>query len=163
MTENSYEQIAAVVITEASNIDPRFGKQIPNEKQLHGRVRSWAKVFERNGAVWPQEALDAVYAHYERADAFPIMPGDVIEYCAKQPVASSREHVSWWLDRWAQHPWSTAIEEKVGRPIPQLEPDSNDTADAPRLIEKRRAFIDEQRDFFIDQIIANADRKAITR
>lgn len=167
MSENVYVRIAGAVIDEAAMIDLRIRKDLTSPDKLQRQIAAWARVFEKSsdgrGAVWPKEAMDAVSAHYEKENAFPIMPGDIVAYCKRQPLTSSREHVSWWLDVWAQHPWSVAIEEAVGRPIPQLEPDSYDSADLPRLIEQRRAFINEQRNFFVDEILANAERKAITR
>lgn len=163
MSADDYDKIAMAVIVAASEVDSTFEKHVDSDAKLRAKINGWGQVFRMAKAVWPREALEAVYVHYGEAGAFPIKPGDVVAYCKSRPVTSSREHISWWLDRWAQHPWSDAIQEAVGRPIPQLEPDSSDVADKPRLIEQRRAFINEQRDFFIDQILANAERKAITR
>lgn len=151
--------IATQVLSKARIVDPRM-RLGTTDTESDAQIMAWAEIFDGE-PVWPKEALDAVSAHYKKSNAFPIMPGDVLTYCKTQPLTSSREHVSWWLDKWAQHPWSTAIEEKVGRPIPQLEPDSSDAADKPRLIEQRRAFIDKHRDYFIDQILAGPEQKAL--
>ena len=151
--------IATRVLSAAKMVDYRMRLNSTLEDD-QAQIATWAEMFDGE-PVWPSEAMGAVKAHYAKSNAFPLMPGDVIEHCKRQPVTSSPEHVSWFLDRWAQHPWSTAIEELVGKPIPGLEPDSNDVRDKPRLIEQRRVFIDKHRAYFVDQIMANADRKAI--
>lgn len=159
MPTSAAVDIATKVLIKARMIDYRMRLGSTDEENA-AQIAAWAEVFDGE-PVWPREALDAVAAHYKKSNAFQIMPGDVLEFCKRQPVTSSPEHVSWFLDRWAQHPWSTAIEELVGKPIPGLEPDSNDVRDKPRLIEQRRAFIDKHRGYFIEQIMANTDRKAI--
>lgn len=151
--------IATKVIAKARVIDYKMRMNSTAEDDA-AQIAAWAEVFDGE-PVWPSEALEAVAAHYRKPNAYPLMPSDVIEYCKRQPVTSSPEHVSWFLDVWAQHPWSQAIEELVGKPIPGLVPDSDDVADKPRLIAQRREFIDKHRGYFVDQIMAGAERKAI--
>ncbi|OOL32609.1 hypothetical protein GQ85_06400 [Rhodococcus rhodochrous] len=163
MTENVYVRIAGTVLNEAAAIDHRIRKNITTTKQLQDQIAAWGRVFEKNGKVWPLEALDAVAEHYAKPDAFPIMPGDVIAYCNRQPVTSSPEHVSWFLDVWAQHPWSTAIEQLVGRDVPELSADSYEVADKQRLVELRRQYISEHRSELIGEAVERANRRAIGR
>ncbi len=151
--------IATQVLSKARIVDPRM-RLGTTDTESDAQIMAWAEIFDGE-PVWPREALDAVAAHYRKGNAFPIMPGDVLAYCKTQPLTSSREHVSWWLDKWAQHPWSTVIEERIGRPIPGLEPDSSDVSDEARLIRQRQAYIDKYRDYFIDQILAGPEQKAL--
>lgn len=151
--------IATQVLVKARIVDTRM-RLGTTETESDAQIMAWAEIFDGE-PVWPKEALDAVAAHYKKSNAFPIMPGDVVDYCKRQPVTSSREHIEWVIDLHVNHPWSQTIQTLVGRPIPQLEPDTDDVDDKPRLVEKRRAFINEYRGYIVDQIMANTGQKEI--
>lgn len=80
-------------------------------------IAMWAKCFEGK-RVWPREAINAVADHYSKPNPFPPMPGDIIEFCRKQPVWSSREHLRFHLDYCAEDPLGGGIERATGVEIP---------------------------------------------
>jgi len=149
---NMYVRIAAAVIAEAAGIDTRIRKGLANQEALDRQIESWARVFQGQ-PIWPREALEAVAEHYRNGDAFPIMPGNILEYCKRQPVWSSPEHAAAWLDWAAENPWTPALEMYVGRPVPGMQPDSYDLADKARLVERNRAFVAEHRQALVEAIL----------
>lgn len=149
---NMYVRIAAAVIAEAAGIDTRIRKGLGSQDALDRQIESWARVFHGQ-PIWPLEALEAVAEHYRNGDAFPIMPGNILEACKRQPVWSSPEHASWFLDRWAQHPWSTAIEEHTGMVLPELDPGSAGAGEKAELVARRQVAINARRQELVDAIL----------
>lgn len=111
VTTTSYVDIARNVLRIAATCDPRME---PSSQEMHNaRREAWATLF--TGHVWPLEAEAAVYDHYRDARAFPLLPGDVVDYCASQPVWSSPEHARDWILRvGVRNPYSGAIEAYSG-------------------------------------------------
>jgi len=152
-------EIARNVLMKARMIDPRI--QIGStEDEVAARIAAWADVFDGQ-PVWPTEALEAVAEHYRKRNAFPIMPGDVLAYCAEQPATSSPEHVLWIFEKHVQHPWSTTIQELVGREIPELNPETYETWDKQFLIEKRREWLTANGSALVAEAIEKAELKAL--
>lgn len=116
--EINYRDVAATVLKLAANFDQRM---VPADQSTHNeRKEAWATLF--SGHVWPTEAEQAVYAHYRDPRAFPLMPGDVIDYCAHQPVWSSLEHARDWILRvGVRNPYSGAIEAYSGIQEPVID------------------------------------------
>ena len=69
-------EIAAAVLAEARELDRRI-------EPTPGTIKAWANCFGLH-RVWRAEALEAVHRHYGRANAYPLMPGDVIAHCERQ-------------------------------------------------------------------------------
>jgi hypothetical protein len=117
-TALDYVEIARSVLRIAATCDPRME---PSCQEMHNaRRESWATLFA--GHVWPAEAEQAVYDHYRDPRAFPLMPGDVVDYCAKQPVWSSTEHATDWILRvGVRNPYSGAIEAYSGIQEPVID------------------------------------------
>lgn len=142
-------KVAMNVLTEARALDPR-SMQFDTTT-----VGAWARCLAGQ-PVWPDEALEAVHDHYRQEVAYPLKPGDVIAYCKTQPVWSSPEHASYFLDQWAQHPYATVIEEYSGIQLPEFEV----PADIPHqdvrgwLVERLTAWIDDNRDRLVAAIVA---------
>lgn len=110
----NYRDIAKNVLKLAAELDARMSTPTT------GRVNAWTTIL--TGQVWPTEAESAVIAHYRDPNAFPLMPGDVIDYCNRQPVWSSEEHARDWIMRIAvQIPYSGAIEAYSGVREPIIE------------------------------------------
>lgn len=154
-------EIATKVIAKAKIVDTRFRVGATDEAQA-AQIMGWAEIFDGQ-PVWLTEALDAVLDHYRKRNAFPIMPGDVIAYCEQQPATSSPEHVAWIINLHIKHPWSSRIQELVGREIPELDPMSYDNRDKEFLIGKRREWIASNGNALVAEAIENAERKAIGR
>lgn len=143
--------IATKVLAKARIMDYRM-RLGSTEDESAAQIMAWAECFDGQ-PIWPQEALDAVAQHYRNKNAFPLMPGDVLDHCRRQPVWSSAEHVSAWLDWAVEHPWTPALEEYVGRPVLPMRPDSYSIDDKPRLVEQRRAFVAQHRQALIEAIL----------
>lgn len=118
MVTIDYEAIAGRVLKLAADFDQRM---IPTSQAAHdSRRMSWAILF--TGHVWPSEAEDAVVHHYQGNRAFALMPGDVVDYCAKKLPWSSPEHARDWILRTAvQNPYAHMLEEFSGIPEPVIE------------------------------------------
>ena len=116
MNEKTRE-VAKTVLKCAAGLDRRM---VASDEQLKNSIDMWALAFE--GKVWPTEGIEAVIEHYSKPNAFPIMPGDVISYCAKKEPWSSPDHAKAFLWDWAEHPYSHIIEDFTGVPEPVLEP-----------------------------------------
>lgn len=99
--------IARAVLSLAKAIDPKMPR--PDEAVLLG----WAATFQGQ-RVWIDEARRAVTDFYAHNAERRIMPADVIAFCKRQPVWSSREHVIEFLYSWAEEPLSTVIERHTG-------------------------------------------------
>lgn len=104
-------EIATKVLAKAAIFDPRI--QVTRET-----IIAWSECFGSH-QVWPREALNAVTEHYSKSNPFPLMPGDIIEFCKAQPIWSSNEHARHFLVKWADHPMSTAIADQTGIQPPQ--------------------------------------------
>lgn len=117
MVTLDYVDIARSTLKLAADFDVRMHPG--NQEVQNDRRQSWALLF--NGHVWPAEAEAAVIEHYRNPRAFPLMPGDVIDYCAKQPVWSSPEHARDWILRvGVRNPYSGAIEAYSGIQEPAI-------------------------------------------
>lgn len=140
--------IAGEVLTRAYDIDPRirFTKET---------VKAWATCFE-GVKVFPEEALAAVHHHYNQPNAFVILPGDVIGYCAMCPPYSSAEHATFFLDYWVTYPHSDAIEDQSGIKPPEFPLPAYVTGDSERqyLIEQLTHWVDANRDELVAAILA---------
>ncbi|WP_280389495.1 hypothetical protein [Nocardia wallacei] len=122
--------IAAKVLSEARYLD--------NKIQLDpGTTAAWARCFDGQ-KVFPTEALAAVHAHYRQPNAFPIKPGDIIAYCATQPIWSSEAHVRHFLAEATQYPYSTLIEDYSG-----IRPPETAIPDTAPIEQRRQHRIDE--------------------
>jgi len=99
-------EIATQVLMAASALDHRVEPSTET-------IAMWAKCFEGK-RVWPREAINAVADHYSKPNPFPPMPGDIIEFCRKQPVWSSREHLRFHLEYCAEDPLGGGIERATG-------------------------------------------------
>lgn len=104
-----YEAVARKVLALAAVLDHR----IPDPDAAGLRVRAWADCF-RGADVFETEALEAVRRHYSRPNPFPIAPGDVIATIKTMPVTSSRERTMAFIARWADYPYSGAIQKLTG-------------------------------------------------
>lgn len=122
MVTPDYVEIARTTLKLAANFDQRM--RPINQEMQNERRAAWALLF--TGHVWPTEAEAAVIDHYRNPRAFALMPGDVIDYCAKQPVWSSQEHATDWILRvGVRNPYSGAIEAYSGITEPVIAiPDS---------------------------------------
>lgn len=102
-----YRETAKAVLKLAVELDTRL--TVPTSE----RIDAWATLFV--GKVWPIEATAAVYAHYAKSPCAMLLPGDVIAFCARQPVWSSLDHARDWILRvGVHHPYSGAIEAYSG-------------------------------------------------
>jgi hypothetical protein len=148
-------KIAGRVLEEISLLDARIHVAEPV-------VLAWAHTFEGQ-EVYPEEAVAAVYRHYQKPNPFPMMPGDVIGYCATCPVWSSREHASAFLDFWAQHPYSDTIEAHTGMQPPAITtPDSVDLAEERRVrTEAIQRWINENREQLVTAVMTRKHRPVI--
>lgn len=142
-------QIATKVLAKAALLDHRINPTTET-------VRAWAECFEGQ-KVWTIEALDSVRAHYSKQNPFPIMPGDVIAYCEKQPVWSSNEHAWWFLEKMSNYPYSDAIASYTGIRFPEIDPPAGQTLEQERawLKETRRKWVHENRQTLIGAILSN--------
>ncbi|MGX4711103.1 hypothetical protein [Rhodococcus ruber] len=152
MNENIYFEIARRVVAEAGMIDHRIRRDLNEGGKINAQVGAWARVFDGQ-PVWPREALDAVHEHYRKPNPFQIMPGDIIEYCKKQPVWSSPEHAAWSLDRWADLPHSPSIAQWTGREWPELDASYYGISDPDALRAHHRALVSERREELISAIM----------
>ncbi|MEU2106448.1 hypothetical protein [Nocardia sp. NPDC019255] len=119
--------IAGEVLERAALLDPRI-------KVEPAVIEAWADMFDGQ-KIWLTEALAAVKHHYLKTNPFPIMPGDVVAFCAEQPVYSSRDHAGEFLTVWSREPYSGVIEAHTGIQPPEIAiPDS-----LPR--DQHRAFL----------------------
>lgn len=126
----------------------------PNAPIAEEAITAWGHIFDGQ-PIWPDEALEAVYAHYRQEVAYPIKPGEILAYCKKQPVWSSREHASWALDMWARYPYSTSIADHTGIQPPEFEVPEHIPDGEVRdwLVQQTRAWVDANRAELIDAII----------
>lgn len=109
--------VAGEVLERAALLDPRI------RVDIHV-IEAWADLFDGQ-KVWRTEALAAVKNHYLKTNPFPIMPGDVVAFCANCPVYSSREHASEFLAHWCEFPYSDMITAQSGIQVPAFAiPDS---------------------------------------
>lgn len=132
-------KVATDVLAEAKRLDSRLEVD-------KATIAAWARCFE-GAQVFPTEAVDAVHAHYRQKHSFPLMPGDVVSYCEAQPVWSSTEHASGFLDFWTRYPYSAAIEDYSGmRPPSPDVPDSVPPTEVRQwLIDRITEWVDENR------------------
>lgn len=105
-----YEAVARKVLALAAVLDPR----IPDPDAAGLRVQAWADCFRGARDVFEAEALEAVRRHYSKPNPFPIAPGDVIATIKTMPIGSSRERTMAFIARWADYPYSPAIEQLTG-------------------------------------------------
>lgn len=116
-----YREVAKLVIKTATALDRRL---VAPKSQVVESIGMWGEAFK--GKVWPTEGVEAVFDHYSKPNAFPIMPGDVISYCAKTEPWSSPEHAKAFLWDWAEQPYSHQIEDFTGVPEPVLDTEHPD-------------------------------------
>lgn len=158
-------RIAAAVIAKAQIMDHRM-RQGNDTTDLDAQILAWAECFEGQ-PVWPHEALDAVAAHYRKPNPFPIMPGDVLTYCATQPPHSSLEHVQDFIDEWRRFPASTILSELSGVPLPDDlwdEPDHTRPFDRDAMRHRYERWIAENRGLIAQGILnSNGNRKALNQ
>lgn len=100
-------EVAVRVLRVAAGMDYRM-----LNRDLSQMADAWALAFD--GKVWPDEGVAAVVAHYSKPNSFPIMPGDVVDYCARQPVWSSEDHVRDWLCTLEYYPNNVLIHHYSG-------------------------------------------------
>lgn len=147
---NDYREIAKTVLQRAQAHDPRMMVSLDAARL---RADAWGTVFANK--VWPDEAVAAVDAHYSTAGAFPILAGDVVAYCQKQPVWSSEGHVADFLRRAPDYPYSGAIGLYAGIEEPVIDI----PAGTPRHREREvltfgiREWVAKNRDDLTDRII----------
>lgn len=94
------------------------------DARMPGNSETALEVWHRalsGGKVWPDEAVDSVYAHYAVKGAWPMTPGDVIAFCSDQPIWSSAAHAKEFLREWCQHPYSHKIEAETGIQEPVID------------------------------------------
>lgn len=139
-------EIAAAVLAEARELDRRI-------EPTPGTIKAWANCFGLH-RVWRAEALEAVHRHYGRANAYPLMPGDVIAHCERQHPWSSRDHAGTWLDTMARYPYSPVFEDYTG--IRQPDPPAGASLDDERDL--HRKWIAENRETLIDGIMTRRHR-----
>ncbi|MGM5069801.1 hypothetical protein EU244_033805 [Rhodococcus qingshengii] len=133
MTTTHATQIATSVLAKVKLLD-RGRISVTKET-----IRAWAECFDlAPDGVWPAEALEAVARHYSKPNPFPIFPGDVIDYCAKQPVHSSREHALFFLDQWMKYPYSTVVKDYTGMDFPRIDvPEGLTMQEESKFLEER--------------------------
>jgi hypothetical protein len=132
-------KLAALVYAKAVAFDHR----LPAASEA--KLLAWAECFDKSETgVWPTEALDSVRHHYSKDDAWPMHPGAVVAYCARQPVGSSPEHARYEIHKALERFHLGAINriaELTG--VDYL--DRLKAADNPDLPEPERSkFLDEQ-------------------
>lgn len=145
--------IAGMVLAKAALLDHRIDP-------TKDAIRAWAECFDLAADIWPRESLDAVCAHYSQRNPFQIMPGDVIDYCRRQPAWSSREHAVDFLDKWANHPYATVIEAYTGIAPPEIDvPDGLGFREEKAFrAEHLRAWMREHLDELADALLARRHR-----
>ncbi|MGX7727571.1 hypothetical protein [Rhodococcus sp. 5G237] len=145
-------EIATKVLMKARFLDKRI-------ENSDGAILAWAECFQ-NENVWPLEASQAVAEHYKKENPFPIMPGDVIAYCKKQPVWSSNQHAWDFLQKWAEYPYATVIQEYTGIPWPEIDPPEGMTLQEERawLKETRRKWVYENKGVLVGAILSQRHR-----
>lgn len=113
-----YRELAKKVLKLAGALDARMAMPASRDDQID-RVDAWGSALK--GRVWPSEAEDAVIEHYRERRSI-LLPGDVVDYCKRQPVWSSVEHARDWIYRIGlQEPYSGAIEAYSGMQEPRIE------------------------------------------
>lgn len=152
MTTEKAATLAGEVLDLASRLDVRIREAAISA--LDAMVAAWAQCFDGQN-VWLSEARDAVIFHYSKSNAFPIMPGDVIAFCARCPVYSSREHASDFLTFWAAHPYSDAIEAHTGVRPPQFNvPEGMSFTDERQFLAERLArWVGDNRRELVDAVM----------
>lgn len=153
----NYRDIAGTVLKLAANFDPRL--EPTNQAAHDARKEAWATLFD--GLVWPTEAEAAVVAHYRDPRAFPLLPGDVVDYCQKQPVWSSPEHARDWILRvGVRNPYSGAIEAYSGitEPVIDIPESLPRTQHKTYLIEKLTEWAAPRLDELAEAIVAKQFR-----
>lgn len=131
-----YRAIAKNVLKLASDLDSRMVLP-PSESALKSKIDTWTLIL--TGKTWPTEAEAAVIKHYGDPRAFPLLPGDVVDYCQHEPVWSSLEHARDWILRvGVQNPYSGAIEAYSGIQEPVIDI----PASVPRT--RHKAYLIEQ-------------------
>lgn len=146
--------IAEAVLYKASEIDYRL--KLPDTAEaIDRKVQAWASVFNSSGengagtVVWLFEALAAVDSHYSKSNAFPIMPGDVVDKATKPIFTSSRERMTAWLLEWmTKYPLSNFVQTVLDI---EWYPESRERAEAS--IESRNWLL-ERLDSVVDQFMA---------
>lgn len=146
----SYETITRDILSFAVALDPRI-----RPASWEATIAAWEMVFKQAGDVLPDEARQAVVMHYEKGNAFPIMPGDIVSNIRKLPLNSSRGRVSNFIERWAERPYARVLEVVTGE---TYHPPARDMSLAPdeQLEEDRdhyRAWAMSNREKFIQVIM----------
>jgi len=148
MTSDRTKGIAGAVLAKARLIDQRITATAET-------IQAWAECFG-NAELWPTEALAAVAEHYSRANPYPLMPGDVIEYCRAQPVWSSADHAAQFLEKWSDYPFSEAIAAWSGitPPIETLPTDMTAADERAFHATHLRKWVAKNRDVLIGAILS---------
>ncbi len=151
----NYYDIAKSVLRTAASLDHRIDSWFAGfdngTQKLH--ISTWARVFENK--TWPQEAVEAVFDHYSKPNAFRIMPGDIVDYCARQPIWSSPDHVISTFRRYAvEQPFSLAFEHYSGVRPPQ---EVYDVGAADRAAASR--MVSEWLESNLDEIVASVIKR----
>jgi hypothetical protein len=143
-------KIAGDVLSRAALLDPRINVELPV-------IEAWADLFEGQ-KVWMDEALKAVNLHYSKPNPFPIMPGDIIAFCANCAPGSSADHANDFLDYWCDYPYAEAIEEVSGIAPPTFTVPDGLTLNERRqhLVKQLTAWVDENRARLVEAILERA-------
>lgn len=153
MNDLDYRAIAKSVLKLALDFDDRMS--IPNA----ARVDAWTSVI--TGRVWPREAEAAVCEHYSQIPCGVLLPGHVVDFCARQPVWSSREHAADWIQTVGlAYPYSGAIEAYSGIPEPVIDDVDSVPWDQQRtyLVDKLTDWATSRLDELVDAIVAKQFR-----
>ncbi|OBA62207.1 hypothetical protein A5780_19305 [Nocardia sp. 852002-20019_SCH5090214] len=145
-------ETARAVLEKAALIDPRV-------TYSDATVDAWASIFDGRG-IFPEDALDAVRAHYAKPRARRIMPGEIVDYCHHLRPWHSPEHASQILDVWAAHPYTPEFETHAGIRQPETVFDAPDHETA---VEELRRWVDENRWELTNAILTRHGRPGIPK
>ncbi|AXH70464.1 hypothetical protein HOT75_gp077 [Gordonia phage Daredevil] len=134
------EPLARAILAKVSLLDRRMKLEA---ETLDEAVAAWAEQLSESD-VFTVEAMAGIKAHYGKAGAWPIMPGDLIGHAAKMPVTSSPERLRHWLRKWSYFPYSTVIQERCGLQWAPPEPPAEIAAQGSSAVRQfhRRAFME---------------------
>ncbi|WP_067503640.1 hypothetical protein [Nocardia puris] len=91
----------------AAALDPRIPDPDP------ARLAAWAAVLDGQD-VSADDAVEAVKVHYRRANAFPVLPGDIIVAVGAMPPNFSQARLRSFIVRWSAYPYSGQIQRVTG-------------------------------------------------
>ena len=139
-------EVAVEILKLVSGFDARIRSLSTEDKRM--MTEAWTLAFD--GKVWPEEGRRAVVEHYSKSNAFPIMPGDVITYCAKQPPWSSEDHARAFLLEKCNEPYSPVITDFTGICTPVFKvPEGDQRSRKAWEAEKLHAWVVENMDRLI--------------